>query len=126
MPAPTMKEQLEAARLREESLRVELIQSREAHLKTQQALWAIFEVMEALPDLLQVGSETEGKHDAAWVFIQKLEEANYEAMIVLGEVVLGWVRSCADAKNREEIIRTLDTLTDQLNGISLETTVRVQ
>ena len=65
MPNPKKDNQQELSRLREASLAEELVESREAHLKTQETLWGMYDVMGELLFLLQVSSDSEEGYDDA-------------------------------------------------------------
>ena len=126
MSDPTKDNQRENTRLRESNLVKELVESRQAHLKTQETLWGMYDVMGELLFLLQVNSDSEEGYNVAWKFLQKLEESNHEAAVALSNVVLGWVRECAVSKNQEDVLRTVDILIDLVNKKPPVTTLRVQ
>ncbi len=126
VPNSSKDDEREIDRLRESNLVKELLESREAHLKTQETLWGMYDVMGGLLFLLQVNSDAKEGYDTAWKFLQKLEESNHEAAVALSNVVLGWVRDCAISGKEEAIVRTLDTLFAQLDKVPPITTAWVQ
>ncbi len=118
--------QQEIARLREANLVKELLESRQAHIKTQNTLLGVYGVMGEVLFLLQVDSNSDESHDVARRFLQKLQDTNPQAIVALSNVVLGWVRDCAISRNQEGIRQTMETLFAQLDQVPPVTPAWVQ